>query len=99
MGSEDGVVSFLDLEDAVLAVLGLGLNGEVVVLGEVSALDVETVEPVVVSDVLLPGLGHLGLLHLLLVLSVAPLHLLVVDVPVVIHCVVDLNLFETHLAK
>lgn len=94
-------MSFFDAEDSVLTVMGLSLNGEVVVLGEVAALDVETVEPMVMADVFLPDLGNFSLLQFLMVFVVlgVSLDLFDVQVPVSIDLGGCLNDLIAHSSK
>lgn len=56
-------MSFYDVDDPVETVLCFCKDGEVMVVGEVSALDVELVDPVVMSDVPDPNLLNVGILQ------------------------------------
>jgi hypothetical protein len=62
--SEEGGVSLLDVVDSVVSVFDLGEDGEVVMVGEVSGLDVELEEGMSGGDLIDPDLLDLGVLQL-----------------------------------
>lgn len=75
-------MSFLDVDDSVPVVGVLGQHGEVVVGGEVSALDVELVEDVVGSCVLRPHLLDVRVLQLVVPVVVVSAYLFAEEAPV-----------------
>lgn len=90
-------MSLDDVDNPVESVFGLGEDGEVMVVREVSALDVKLVDPVVVADVSLPNLLNVGVLQFVMPVVVMPLDLLNVEAPVAVDFGSDLDHFKAHL--
>lgn len=63
-GSEEGVVSFLGVDDLELSVAGFGQNGEVSVVREVPSFDMELVENLMMADAVSPNLIDLDVFEL-----------------------------------
>ena len=89
-------MAFDDVDDSVETILGFSQYCEVVVVGEVSALDVELVDPVVVTHVLLPDLLNVGVVQLVLILMVVLHDFFDVVGPVLMHFRSCLNNPEFH---
>lgn len=90
-------MSLDDVDDPVESVFGLGQDGEVMVVREVSALDVELVDPVVMADVPLPNLLNVGVLQLVMPVMVMALDLFNIDAPVTVDFRSDLDDFKAHV--
>lgn len=89
-------MSFFDVEDREVSVANVSQNGEVPVVGEVSCLDVELVEHLVMADAVGPNLIDVGVFELVQVVVVL-VELMMQVVPVVLHITVQLNLNVYHL--
>lgn len=89
-------MALVDVDDTVLPVQGFHQDCEVVVLGEVPAFDVELVEPIVMSNMLLPDLFDVSIIQLLLPVMMVHLYFFGVQTPVSHHFGSHCNHLETH---
>jgi hypothetical protein len=99
MESEEGVVALLDVDDPVVAVEGLSEDGEVVVVGEVSGLDVELEDGVIGSDVVDPSLLDHCVFKLMNPVMVVVADLRLHETPVGVDVGIDFNNYEAHINK
>jgi len=85
-----------DVENLVVSMSGLGQNCEVMVVGEVSALALELIDPFVMANPVDPHSLNLHLLHFFSPVMVMTLDFFDIDVPVSPDLRIGLDLYEGH---